>query len=85
MAFPTAVNSQITDAISQCNTIALGECPASVMAHLYQTIARSPCILFQNSIWGQQQPNKLKQDATNMGIMQIYSVDTEWDAQPPSK
>jgi len=40
MAFPTAVNSQITDSITQANTKVLGDAPAMAMGNLYQATHR---------------------------------------------
>jgi hypothetical protein len=76
MAFPTAVNSQITDAVTQSNVKAIAESPAMAMGSLYQTIAHSTGILFENAVAAQQQQNTLAQAATTQGIMQIYSIDT---------
>lgn len=76
MAFPTAVNDQITDAVTQSNVKVIGEAPAMAMGTIYQALAHSTAILFQNAVSAQQQQNTLSQAATNMGVMQIYSVDT---------
>ncbi len=76
MAFPTAVNDQITDAVTQNNTKVVGESPAMAMSMIYQTIAHSTGILFENAVAAQQQQNTLAQAAANMGVMQIYSIDT---------
>lgn len=76
MAFPTAVNSQITDSVTQANVKVLGEAPAMAMGSLYQTLAHSTGILFENAVAAQQQQNTLAQAAANQGVMQIYSIDT---------
>jgi len=76
MAFPTAVNDQITDAVTQSNIKVIGEAPAFAMGSIYQSMAHSTGILFQNSVAAQQQQNALAQAATNQGVMQIYSIDT---------
>ena len=39
MAFPTSVNSQITDAVAQANVKVLADAPAMAMGSLYQTVA----------------------------------------------
>ena len=41
MAFPTAVNSQITDAVTQTNVKVLGDAPAMAMGNLYQATAQA--------------------------------------------
>ncbi|MGQ5522751.1 RebB family R body protein [Chitinimonas sp. PSY-7] len=76
MAFPTSVNDQITDAVTQSNVKVLGEAPAMAMGSMFQTMAHSTGILFENAVSAQQQQNTLTQAASNMGVMQIYSVDT---------
>ena len=43
---------------------------------IYQAMAHSTGILFQNGVAQQQQQNTLSQAAANMGVMQIYTVDT---------
>ena len=72
MAFPTAVNDQITDAVTQSNIKVIGEAPAFAMDAIYQSMA----ILFENAIAAQRQQNVLAQAAANQGVMQIYSIDT---------
>lgn len=85
MAFPTAVNSQVTDAVTQNNTKVVGESPAIAMGMIYQTIAHSTGILFENAVAAQQQMNTLAQAAANQGVMQIYSVDTAAAASATDK
>ncbi|MBB5883497.1 MULTISPECIES: RebB family R body protein [Xanthomonas] len=76
MAFPTAVNDQITDAVTQSNVKVIGEAPAFAMASIYQSMAHSTGILFENAVSAQQQQNTLAQAAANQGVMQIYSLDS---------
>jgi hypothetical protein len=76
MAFPTAVNDQTTDAVTQSNVKVIGEAPAMALGSLYQAMAHSTGILFENAVSSQQQQNTLAQAAANMGVMQIYSLDT---------
>jgi Killing trait len=85
MAAVTAVNDQITDAVTQSNVKVLGEAPAMAIGSLYQTMAHSTGILFENAVSAQQQQNTLTQAAANMGVMQIYSVDTMADAAGTEK
>ncbi|WP_434632568.1 RebB family R body protein [Chromobacterium sp. CV08] len=74
--FPTQVNNQITDAVTQVNVKVLGEAPAMAMGSIYQSLAHSTGILFQNAVSAQQQQNTLAQAAANQGVMQIYSLNT---------
>lgn len=76
----TKVNDQITDAVTQANVKVLGEAPAVAMGNLYQAMAHSTGILFQNAVSAQNQQNILAQAATTQGMMQIYSIDTVADA-----
>lgn len=41
MAFPTSVNPQITDAVTQANVKVLGDAPAIAMGQLYQATAQA--------------------------------------------
>ncbi|AAQ58398.1 RebB family R body protein [Chromobacterium violaceum] len=85
MANNTAVNDQITDAVTQANVKVLAEAPAMALGSLFQTMAHSTGILFENAISAQQQQNTLSQAAANTGVMQIYSVDTMADAAATEK
>ncbi|MCC8475587.1 RebB family R body protein [Xanthomonas arboricola] len=85
MAFPTSVNDQITDAVTQSNVKVIGEAPAMAMSTIYQSMAHSSGILFQNAVSVQQQQNTLSQAASNQGVMQIYSLDTTASAADVAK
>tara|TARA_R110000868_G_scaffold373543_1_gene637688 strand:+ start:62166 stop:62513 length:348 start_codon:yes stop_codon:yes gene_type:complete len=85
MAIPTPVNGQITDAVTQTSVSVLGSAPANAMGMIYQSAAHSTSILFQNAIQAQQQASMCSQAATNMGVMQLYSVNTMAGAQATNK
>jgi hypothetical protein len=70
------VNPQITDAVTQSNVKVLGDAPAMAMAAIYQSLAHSTGILFENAVAAQQNQAILAQAATTQGVMQIYSFDT---------
>jgi hypothetical protein len=76
MAIPTPVNGQITDAVTQANVKVLGDAPAMAMGAIYQSLAHSTGILYENAASSQQQLAIAAQAATNQGVIQIYSVDT---------
>ncbi|MGO1119702.1 RebB family R body protein [Rhodovibrionaceae bacterium A322] len=76
MALPTAVNDQITDSVTQANVKVLGDAPAMSMGSIYQSLAHSTGILYENAVSSQQQLQIAAQAATNQGVIQIYSVDT---------
>jgi len=76
MALPTAVNDQITDSVTQANVKVLGDSPAMAMGAIYQSLAHSTGILYENAVSSQQQLQIAAQAATNQGVIQIYSVDS---------
>ena len=76
MAFPTAVNDQVTDAVTQSNVKVLGDAPAMAMGAIFQSLSHSTGILFENATSAQQQLAITSQAATNQGVIQLYSVDT---------
>ncbi|HYB57313.1 MAG TPA: RebB family R body protein [Alphaproteobacteria bacterium] len=85
MAIPTFVNGQITDSVTQANVKVLGDAPAMAMSALYQCVAHSTGILFENTTSAQQQLAIAGQAATNQGIIQVYSFDTMADAVSTAK
>ncbi|MBS7564765.1 RebB family R body protein [Mucilaginibacter sp. Bleaf8] len=80
MAFPTAVNSQITDSVTQANTQVLGLAPATAMGNLLQATAQALANAAHNATTSQQQSNITAQAATTMGVTTLYSIDTSSDA-----
>lgn len=76
MAFPTAVNSQITDSVTQANVQVLGTSPALAMGNLYQATAQALANAAHNATLAQQQMYVTAQAATTMGVTLLYSLDT---------
>ena len=76
MAFPTAVNSQITDSVTQANVEVLGTAPAVSMGNLFQATAQALANAAHNATTAQQQTNVTAQAATTMGVAMLYSIDT---------
>lgn len=76
MADSTSVNPQITDALTQSRTKVLAEAPAMAVGALYQALAHSTGLMYENAVAAQQQQNTIAQAATTQGVMQIYSLDT---------
>lgn len=70
------VAPQVTDAVTQANVKVLGDAPAMAMGLVYQTMAQSTGLAFQNAVAAQQQMNATAQAATVQGINQLYSFDT---------
>ena len=79
------VNDQITDAVTQSSVKVIAEAPVMAMGSVYQSMAHSTGILFENAVSAQQQQNTLGQAATNQGVMQIYSLDTTASAGATEK
>jgi len=85
MAEPTAVNSQITDSVTQSNVQVLGDAPAMAMGNLYQATAQALGNAAHNATTAQQQTNITAQAATTMGVATIYSIDTASAAEATAK
>lgn len=64
MAFPTAVNSQITDSVTQSNVQVVAEAPAIAMGNLYQATAQALSNAAHNATSSQQNNNTLAQAVT---------------------
>lgn len=76
MAYPTPVNNQITDAVTQSNVQVLASSPSVAMANLYQATAQALANAAHNATTAQQQANVMAQAATVMGVAVLYSLDT---------
>ena len=85
MAFPTAVNSQITDSVTQANTKVLGDAPAVAMGNLYQATAQALSNAAHNATNAQQQSYVTAQADTTMGVATLYSIDTATDGVATAK
>ncbi|WP_355604434.1 RebB family R body protein [Xanthomonas cannabis] len=77
MAFPTAVNSQITDSVSQVNTKVLGDAPAIAMGNLFVATSQALSNAAHNA--NQQQSYVTMQASTTQGVSTLYSIDTASD------
>jgi hypothetical protein len=76
MAFPTHVNDQITDSVTQANTEVVSHAPAIAMGNLYQATAQALANAAHNATNSQQQSYVTAQAATTMGVATLYSLDT---------
>lgn len=76
MAFPTALNDQITDSVTQANLAVLAASPTMAMGNLYQATAQALSNAAHNAVNTQQQNFVTSQAATTMGIATLYSIDT---------
>jgi len=85
MSIPTLVNGQITDSVTQSNVSVLGVAPAMAMGSIFQSSAHATGLMFQNSVQAQQQTAIAAQAAANLGVMQIYSVNSMAAASATNK
>jgi hypothetical protein len=76
MAFPTAVNDQITDSVTQANITVLGDAPAVAMGNLFVATSQALSNAAHNATNNQQQSYVTTQTATTQGIATLYSIDT---------
>lgn len=76
MAFPTAVNDQITDSVTQVNTKVLDDAPAMAMGNLFVITAQALSNAAHNATHNQQQSYVTTQAATTSGVATLYSIDT---------
>jgi hypothetical protein len=76
MAYPTSVNSQITDSVTQANTKVLADSPAMAMGNLYQATAQALANAAHNATSAQQNAVITAQAATTQGVATLYSIDT---------
>jgi len=76
MAEKTAVNSQITDSVTQVNTKVLGDAPAIAMGNLFMATSQALSMAALNATQAQQQNNMTAQASTTMGVTTLYSINT---------
>jgi hypothetical protein len=76
MAFPTSVNDQITDAVTQPNTKVQGDAPAVAMGNLMIATSQALSNSAHNATTNQQQANVTMQAAQTMGLATLLSLET---------
>lgn len=74
MADNTAVNGQITDAVTQTNVKVVAEAPAQAMASLYQVASHSAGLALQNSVHSQQALNQINSAVISKAVSMILSI-----------
>ncbi|WP_298513168.1 RebB family R body protein [uncultured Kordia sp.] len=84
-SFPTAVNSQITDSVTQANTKVLGDAPAIAMGNLMEVTSQALANAAHNATTNQTSSNPTSQAATTQGVETIYDIDTASSANATSK
>jgi hypothetical protein len=76
MAFPTSVNSQITDSVTQSNTEVVGSSPAIAMGNLYVATSQALSNAAHNATNNQQQSYVTMQASTTQAVSTLLSIDT---------
>jgi hypothetical protein len=76
MAFPTSVNDQVTDSVTQANVKVLADAPAVALGNLFQATAQALANAAHNATTAQQQVSITAQAATTQGVATLYSIDT---------
>lgn len=81
MAFPTAVNSQITDSVSQVNTKVLGETPAVATGNFMMAASQAQT----NAAHQAALPQRFSRTPVARGVNMLYSIDTATTAVGTSR
>jgi len=76
MAYPTAINNQITDSITQVNTKVLGDSPAMSMGEFFVATSQALSNAAHNATTNQQQSTLTAQATNVQGVSTLYSIDT---------
>ncbi|MFW7523433.1 RebB family R body protein [Vibrio ostreicida] len=75
MAFPTAVNSQITDSVSQVNTKVLGDAPAVATGNFMLATSQALSNAAHNATSSQQNNGVTAQAALVTGVNTMFAMD----------
>lgn len=75
MSYPTAVNSQVTDAVTQANLEVLGSSPALSSDSVYVSTAQSLANAAHNAVAGQAQAWMTSQASLVAGLRNILGLD----------
>lgn len=76
MAYPTSVNNQITDSITQANVKVLGDAPAMSLGNFYIATSQALSNAAHNATTSQQQTGVTAQAATTQGVSTLFGIDT---------
>ena len=82
MAFPTSVNSQITDAVTQTNVLVNGSMPAVAVGSLQLSTAQALGLAALNAAFAQQQSYITAQASTAAAVATILSAAGLQPAEP---
>jgi hypothetical protein len=76
MAVGTPVNCQITDAVTQANSMVLAIAPAQALGAIYQVMAHATGLSMQNAVAQQQRMNTISSAVTTRGVNLLYDMPT---------
>ncbi len=74
MAYPTAVNDQITDAVTQSSVQVPGNAATVAMANLYLGTSQALVLAAHNAAISQQNLNIVAQAVTVQGVALLYGI-----------
>jgi hypothetical protein len=74
MADPTAVNAQITDAVTQSNAPAVAQAPAVAVGTIYQAVAQSIGLTIENAAQYLQSMNTIANAALAAALVQLMQA-----------
>jgi len=74
MAFPTSVNSQITDAVAQSGVQVLGSSGPVALGSLFQSTAHAMALAAHNATLAQQQGAIAAQASTTAGVTLMFAA-----------
>jgi hypothetical protein len=80
MADDKAVNSQITDAVTQANVRVLADLPAKAAGQIFQLYANAVALGAMNAVLAQQQSASILQATTTQWVKLLFNIDTATDA-----
>ncbi|MBI4662253.1 MAG: RebB family R body protein [Verrucomicrobia bacterium] len=75
MAFPTALNSQITDSVSEVNLKVLADAPALASAEVYVATSQALANAAHNATTGQSQTNLTAHASLVQSVATLFSLD----------
>ena len=75
------VAPQITDSVTETNTMVVGVTPSQIMTNLMQMGAHINGLSMQNAAVGQKQTNMIYDASTTQGLSTLYEISTSTDAQ----
>lgn len=76
MAFPTAVNSQITDSVTQANLKVLADSPAMSLSNLYIATSQALSNAAHNATSGQFEAGVVSRAAMTESVAALLTLET---------